>query len=118
MRSIFRHNTLRETSIGSKQVCTSKGNHKSRIEREKVRRSGMRIILWLQDNKKHITSRNVKDMIEKDTLRRTVGNCILRSAPNISRKRKKKALISVDVEDWVENTLDPRGKINFNNINK
>jgi hypothetical protein len=65
----------------------------------------MRRILWQQHKRKHLSSNNVKDVIERDTLRRIVGNLTLRSAPNIFKK-KKKTLISVDVEEWVASTSD------------
>jgi hypothetical protein len=41
-----------------------------------------------------------------------------RSAPNIFRKKKKKASILVDVEERVERKLDPEGKINYTNLHK
>jgi hypothetical protein len=102
MRPVFKHNTLRETSGSSKRACTSKYNHKSNKIRRKARRGRMRRRrLCLQHKKKHLPPNNVKVVIERDTLRRIVGNYTLRSVPNISRKKKKKALISVDVEEWV-----------------
>jgi len=63
--------------------------------------------MWLPHKKKHLPPKNVKSMIERDTLRRIVGNYTLRSAPIIFRKRKKKSLISMDVEEWLDNTSDP-----------
>jgi hypothetical protein len=38
--------------------------------------------------------------------------------PKYFQKRKKKALISVDVEERVDNTSDPEGKINCTNLKK
>jgi hypothetical protein len=38
--------------------------------------------------------------------------------PKYFQKKKKKELISVDVEEWVDNTSDPEGNINCTNIQK
>jgi hypothetical protein len=90
MRLVFKHGTLRKTSERNKQVLTRKYNHKSSIERRETRRSGMRIRLWQQHKKKHLPSNIVKDVIKRDTLKRTIGNCTLRRAPNIFRKKRRR----------------------------
>jgi hypothetical protein len=40
--------------------------------------------------KQPLSPRNEKVVIERDTLRRIVGNYTLRSAPNISRRRRRR----------------------------
>jgi hypothetical protein len=52
----------------------------------------MRRRLWQQHKKKHLPSNNVKDVIERDTLRRTVENCTLRNTPNIFRKKEEESI--------------------------
>jgi hypothetical protein len=44
----------------------------------------MRIISWKKQKKKYPSSKNVKDVIKKEKVRRIVGNCALRSTPNFS----------------------------------
>jgi hypothetical protein len=50
----------------------------------------MRRISWNKEKKKHLPSNNVNDVVQRDTLRKTVGNFTLRSAPNICRKGRIK----------------------------
>jgi hypothetical protein len=38
--------------------------------------------------------------------------------PKYFQKKKKKSLISVDVEERVDNTLEPEGNINYTNLQK
>jgi hypothetical protein len=98
---LFRPKTIDEANIqaqyleGDKQKQQTNPHkqvepQEQRRERRKTRRSGMRRRLWQKHKKKHLPSNNVKDVIERDTLRRIVGNCTLRSTPNIFRKRRRK----------------------------
>jgi hypothetical protein len=50
----------------------------------------MRRRLWKQQRKKPLLPSTAKVVIERDTLRRIVGNHTLRSTPNISKRRKRK----------------------------
>jgi hypothetical protein len=90
-RPVFKDSTLRETS-GSHKLLIRKYNCKSSIERGKIRRSAMRRRSWQQHKKKHLPSNNVKDVIERGTLRSIVGNCTLRNNPNIFQKKEEESI--------------------------
>jgi hypothetical protein len=134
MRLVFKHGSLMETSERNQLACRNKQNHKSDIERIITRSSGMRRRSWKQHKKKHhihssypetlstkhLPPDNVKDVIERDTLRKTIGNYTLTSAPNISKRRKRKNwyqwLLRNDPK--VDRTSKYGGKINCNNLQK
>jgi hypothetical protein len=84
MRLVFKHNNSMETNISNKQV------EPQEIEKiRKRRRSGMRIMLWLYQKNKHLPPNRVRDFIERETLRKTIGNFALRRTPNISERRSR-----------------------------
>jgi hypothetical protein len=101
---LFRPNTIDEASIQAQYLEGDKWKKQTSMHKQvepqekqrkrKKRRSGMRRRLWKQHKKKHLPSNNVKDVIERDTLRRIVGNCTLRSAPNISKEEEESIDIS------------------------
>jgi hypothetical protein len=124
---LFIPNTIDEASIQAQYKRetseeTNKSSQASRTTRETEKKKNKK--KW---NEKKIveTTQEETPSIQQckgcDRKGHTEENCWKlhpEKCPKYFQKKKKKALISVDVEEWVDNTSDLEGNINCTNIHK
>jgi len=99
------------------------GPHKQ-VERKEQQRKRKKKRKWNENNLEVETKegtpsiKKCKGCDQKGDTEEKFWKMHLEKCPKHFQKRKKKTFLSMDPKEWVENTLNLEGNINFNNIHK